>query len=140
MAFGRMTIDTDNSIFFGQPLIDAYILQEELYFYGVIAHASIEQQINEKKKNENIEFVCNYSCHFKKGNSVHLTIVPMFLTSDENYKTKHDSLFASINRLRLKTSGYLRKYIDNTELYLNEVKREIDKREHVIKPALGIGK
>jgi hypothetical protein len=30
VAFGLMTLDTDNSIFFGQPLIDAYILQEEL--------------------------------------------------------------------------------------------------------------
>ncbi len=32
IAFGLMTLDTENSIFFGQPLIDSYLLQEEILF------------------------------------------------------------------------------------------------------------
>ncbi|MBK8109930.1 MAG: hypothetical protein IPK46_06125 [Saprospiraceae bacterium] len=36
ISFGTMTLDIERSIFFGQPLIDSYLLQEELYFYGVV--------------------------------------------------------------------------------------------------------
>ncbi|MCX5846307.1 MAG: hypothetical protein NTW12_08115 [Deltaproteobacteria bacterium] len=124
IAFGTMTIDTVNSIFFGRPLIDAYLLQEELYFYGIVAHATIEQEI-EKKKDRPVSFVMKYLCHFKNGNALHLTISPMFIfpAVPENQKMT-DKLFASFDKLRFKTSGHLRKYIDNTEFYLNTVNKE----------------
>lgn len=129
VAFGMMTLDTDKSIFFGQPLIDAYILQEELIFYGIIMHATFEQKMEEikEKEQEKIPFIKNYLCPLKNGNSLHKTIAPLFafLLNPQNNEEQivHDKLFASCNALRFKTSGHLRKYIDNTELYLNTFKK-----------------
>lgn len=126
VAFGKMTLDTKNSIFFGQPLIDAYLLQEELEFYGVIAHATIEKEIEEKNKKKKIPFIESYSCNLKKGNSRHLTICPVFavVTVKPNIKEHVDKVLASCKKLRLKTSGHLRKYVDNTELYLDYIHKK----------------
>ncbi len=124
LAFGIMTLDMENSIFFGQPLIDAYLLQEEIYFYGVLVHATAEQQLLDKKLDD-IPFIKNYLCNLKVGSAKHLTIYPMHSTSigDPKYNLKYEELRDSINKLRWKTSGNLRKYIDNTELYIGTVSK-----------------
>lgn len=126
-AFGTMTLDTERSIFFGQPLIDAYLLQEEINFYGIIAHASAEEKVDEfKSLKKSIPFVKNYLCILKNGSSQNLTIYPMFsdhgLASDPKWKSKVDNLSESIKKLRYRTSGHLRKYIDATEIYLNRTR------------------
>jgi hypothetical protein len=122
IAFGEMTLDNDKSIFFGQPLIDAYLLQEELYFYGIIIHASAEKEIEKNPDSDGKRFTKNYLCPLKpNGNANHLTIFPLY--SQDN--SESEILLLSIKKLRFNTSGILRKYIDNTESYLNFVKKEL---------------
>jgi hypothetical protein len=121
IAYGKMTLDKKNSIFFGQPLIDAYLLQEELNFYGIIIHASAEKKMKRKKYNCNMSFVQDYLCPLKNGSSNHLTVYPIFVPSDQKFKKQAADLIDSMKELRYKTSGYLRRYIDNTELYLNSI-------------------
>lgn len=122
IAFGLMTLDKENSIFFGQPLIDAYRLQEELLFYGIIIHASAElNMINNKY---DMIFIIDYLCPLKNGSPNHLTVCPIFIAPpiDPQWQKHIEALFDSIKKLRYRTSGHLRKYIDNTELYLNSIK------------------
>lgn len=119
LAFGIMTLDTENSIFFGQPLIDAYLLQEEINFYGVLIHATVEQElVNSKKKMP--PFTHRHLCPLKSGSAQHATIYPMHarLKDHEEFGEDYLKLIESVENLRLKTSGHLRKYIDNTEAYL----------------------
>jgi hypothetical protein len=115
VAYGMMTLDFKNSIFFGRPLIDAYLLSEELSFYGVVVHASAESKMGLKESNAIIE----YMCPFKTGASQHYTIIPSM-----DILNQFDKLEGSVNLLRKKTSGGLRKYIDNTIQYLQTVKKE----------------
>ncbi len=121
-AFGEMTLDDKNSIFFGQPLVDAYLLQEELYSYGVIFHASVEEEM-EKQQFKWPIFTAPYLSNLKRGNVTHQTIYPLNarLKKGDKHKEAHDLLKKGISKLRLKTSGHLRKYIDNTEKYLSFV-------------------
>lgn len=132
VAYGMMTVDSTNSIYFGQPLIDAYLLQQELEFYGIVAHATVENEIENKLTDKYKGFVEAYTCNFKKGNSLHLTIYPMFLFvhsgDDSQDQQACAELFASCKKMRLRTSGHLRKYIDNTELYLNCLKKVLTKK------------
>jgi hypothetical protein len=124
LAFGTMTLDMRNSIFFGQPLIDAYLLQEELHFYGVVIHATAEKEIVrvEKTNNKKIAlFAEECSCPFKNGNSSHLIVIPFFLTKEAKYQKECKKLLESFKILRLETSGQLRKYVDNTESCLMEI-------------------
>jgi hypothetical protein len=136
VAYGKMTLDFNNSIFFGQPLIDAYLLQEELNFYGIVAHASIEYKSGFKTDLS----VYNYLCPFKNGAAHHYTIAPITFFSPLFSDKEYNILVKSISNLGMKTSGSLRKYIGNTTLYVDflrtEIKKRIilnDKKEKIIK-------
>jgi hypothetical protein len=117
MSHGTMTCDTKNSIFFGQPLIDSYILQEELYFYGIVVHGSTEKEM---KNLEDVYTVETYCCPFKKGKADHLTIYPIHLRCKED-KDINLELLKSVNKMKYYTSGHLRVYIDSTIDYLKVI-------------------
>jgi hypothetical protein len=121
-ARGLMTLDFENSIFFGQPLIDAYLLQEELYFYGIILHSTFEKAIM-LMDSPPTSFIDDYVCPLKNGTSNHVIIYPMHtrLGKVKGHEANNKILFESLVKLRLRTSGYLRKYIDNTESLLVEI-------------------
>lgn len=128
-AFGTMTLDITNSIFFGQPLIDAYLLEGELNFYGVVGHATAEKEINTHQENKQLVFLKDYLCPFKNGSSIHLTIYPLYShpssnnqPADATFRKHQKALLDAIKKLRYGTSGYLRKYVDNTEQYLKFVR------------------
>lgn len=114
VAFGKMTLDFENSIFFGQPLIDAYLLQEELNLYGIVAHPTAEF----KNKFYEDETVIEYNCPFKSGNAKHYTILPSTFFDDLFNIEEFEVLYKAVSDLRINTSGGLRKYIDNTLAYL----------------------
>lgn len=117
IAFGKMTLDTERSIFFGQPLIDAYLLQEELHFYGVIIHGTVEEVISDQFNAAG--FIKKYDCQLKNGKSSHFTVYPMHADGDsaKDYPEYHQKIVDSLNRMKYKTSGHLRRYIDNTGAY-----------------------
>lgn len=124
IAFGNMTLDIENSIFFGQPLIDAYLLSEELAFYGVAVHSTAEYKngfISEST-------ICKYQCPFKNGVANHLTIAPISFYIDDTPKVVFKKLYNSTSRLGIKTSGSIRKYIDNTLKYLEFLKMHYESK------------
>lgn len=126
IAYGKMVVDFENSIFFGQPQIDAYLLSEELQFYGIVFHSSAEKKLIElyKSSNDRVNIVQNYQCKFKCGDASHLTIIPFLLVREVNGKKceKRDinfkEYYALLNEFKLETSGHIRKYIEYTESYL----------------------
>ncbi|MDR0436880.1 MAG: hypothetical protein LBH22_01110, partial [Bacteroidales bacterium] len=132
LAFGKMTLDTERSIFFGQPLIDAYLLQEELHYYGIIIHGSVEEKIGVDL--EDTAFIESYDCSLKKCRSLHYTICPMFVFVSANSPEYdeaiqiHNQIFTSLEKMKHKTSGHLRRYIDNTNLYFEYVKEKHTKK------------
>ena len=130
LAFGRMTMDQVNSIYFGQPLIDAYLLQEELSLYCVVVHASAENEFYIKSHPYN-RVMYEYQCPFKGGSSTHLTIPPIYTFALETFQLiDMEQMIHGVKKLRLKTSGHLRKYIDNTEVYLNKMRELIIKERN----------
>lgn len=123
IAFGNMTLDIYNSIFFGQPLIDAYLLSEELSFYGVAVHATAEY----KNGFANNLSVCSYPCLFKNGVANHLTIAPIQFIVNDTPEGALKRLQKSVSRLGINSSGSIRKYIDNTLKYLDFLKSYYEK-------------
>ena len=49
LAYGRLTADFTKSVYFGRPLIDAYLLSEETHFYGATLHHSFEKYLSENE-------------------------------------------------------------------------------------------
>lgn len=45
IAQGKFSYDKDNELYFGLPLVEAYKLHEEIYYYGIVVHHSAEQTV-----------------------------------------------------------------------------------------------
>ena len=115
IAKGNMTLDFNRNIFFGQPLIDAYLLHDELLFYGIVVHGSAEGNL--ARIDSNVLF--NYNVPFKGGSASHLTVLPINFFPGKINGAKFEKFLGRINKYGLLTSGALRKYIDNTITYFN---------------------
>lgn len=110
ISHGKLTIDFDRSIFFGQPLIDAYLLQEQLFYYGIIADNNAEARLKTLMEEKSGDFEHNHfirlSTPLKSGKVNHFNVRLNSIQADQL-----DYLYDSV-------SGTARKYVDNTiEIY-----------------------
>lgn len=111
LAQGTMTNDPQKQLFFGRALIDAYLLEEELHYYGIAVHHSAEGIV-----------VSNGDNNIFKDNN-------LFLKSSRirHYEVcwyqDNDAIKEYLNRIRTTVSGQPRKYIDNTLTLIKEVSR-----------------
>jgi hypothetical protein len=110
ISFGKLTVDFERSIFFGQPLIDAYLLQDQLHYYGIIVDNNAEAQLKKIIQSGNEYFPYNHFINLptplKSGKVTHFNIRLNSIQEDQL-----DYLFNSV-------CGHARKYVDNTiELY-----------------------
>lgn len=128
IAYGKISIDKDNSMFFGQPIIDAHLLQEELFYYGVICHNSFENYLRNNNNTKIKDLFLKKPTALKSGNITHLNLdwynkMPEKMSE----KFKKNSLTELLDSISLNVSGAPRKYIDNT-LDMNKRFTEKDKK------------
>jgi hypothetical protein len=128
LAHGLISVNKTEQIFFGQPLIDAYLLQEEVNYYGIIHHNSIEKYIEEKKSEKIPTDFIELKTPLKSGNITHNNLNWfLFLDEIDNIGVKENSEIIKknfnelISKLKTFTSGNPRKYIDNTVQVFNQV-------------------
>lgn len=98
IAYGELTVNQQKQLYFGQPLIDAYLLEEELKCYSVILHYTVEDKVNVPLTH----LYVMKPVKLDKAQSLHYCIL-----FDE---VMHFSLI----NLRKQVSGSPRVYIDNT--------------------------
>jgi len=112
ISVGKLTANFDKSIFFGQPLIDAYQLQDEVFYYGVILDNKVESKIIEGLRNKQLNKELIES-HFIKLQT------PLKSGKINHYNIKLDSLTEDqLEDMYKGVSGSVRKYVDNTiEMY-----------------------
>ena len=111
ISFGTFTADFEKSSFYGRPLIDAFLLSEEVNFYGSILHDSVEKFVD----NENEEWaeweVIKKLVPMKSGNITHSFVNWMTIIDEDEDKSKDEY----IDKFYLTSSGSVRKYVDNTK-------------------------
>ena len=110
IAAGRMTCNQTKQLYFGQALIDAYLLEENVKYYGVLVHHSAESYL---QLAEFPEFR-DVKAPLKSGEISHYELRwydTALKTGVANPKTVGECL----NNLRLTVSDEPRKYIDNTQ-------------------------
>lgn len=130
IAFGEISVNKSRSIFFGQPIIDAYELEEELWYYGVVFHHSAEVQM--KKNNPlfpMLSEIFTLSTPLKSGNINHSNLNWFDCFCGNPYKTRENSInemYHILNELYNGVSGKPRKYIDNTIEILSKLKSALN--------------
>ena len=104
ISHGYITADFENSIFLGKPIVNAYLLQEELFYYGVIldhyAETFYKKNLTEFVGHEMYEIL---KTPFKRGKVFHAN-----LTAGRELKLEE------FNKFYETVCGPTRQYVDNT--------------------------
>jgi len=122
IAYGEISINKTNQIYFGQAIIDAYLLEEELNYFGIIAHNSIDNFLNNLKEEseQRIRYV-ETSTPLKCGNISHLNLNWFDLLEAFEKNKNKDDIIAIINQFKTTVSGSPRRYVDNTITIINQI-------------------
>lgn len=116
LAKGILTFDEDNELYFGQPLIDAFLLHEELHYYGIAAHHSIEPDIK-KWAGENPYIYT--SINLKGGKAAHYHLAYNLISTTLKARTDiTEKCNKWLDKIEEPVSGKPRIYIDNTRTTL----------------------
>lgn len=106
IASGECTVlSGEKSLYFGQPIIDAYMLEENAELYNVVLHHTVED--NAIKLSEELKgylFDCNVK--LKGGQSKHYVLAW--------FAKQLGSSKANLQSIRASVSDSPRRYIDNT--------------------------
>ena len=120
-AHGRITVDKEKSIFFGQPIIDAYLLEEDVHYYGIVCHNSFEKQVNKENYIDFYEKIWKKDGNFwesdffiaktklKSGEIIHAN-VNWYLWGFSCYQ----NVVTALKNIQMQVSGKPRIYVDNT--------------------------
>ena len=106
LAKGHITCDMSKQLFFGQALIDAYLLEENVQYYGIVVHHTAEAAIKELGDS----LFRDAKIPLKSGLIEHYDIK---LWGDRVAEVKE-----GLDRIRLTVSDSPRKYVDNTKSML----------------------
>lgn len=114
IAKGYMVFDNENQLFFGKALVDAYLLEEELCYYGIVFHESMEDIILKalsQKQNIPIE---DMIIPLKKGKSRHFHIAWHKIDASLREGDITSLALDWLKEIRKTVSGNPRIYLDNT--------------------------
>lgn len=116
MAHGMISVNQQEQIYFGQPLIDAYLLQEEVQYYGIVNHNSIDKYLYNLELEYDFPDITSIKTPLKSGQIQHTNLNWFNRIDPDDKSTPLDKKFDSIlAQWKTKCSGAPRKYIDNTE-------------------------
>lgn len=121
VAFGTQTSIFDDSLHFGRPLIEAYLLQKELKLLVTVLHHSAEKilaEYNIINRHEN-EYFFKYLVPFKRDKITHYIL---------DWGQLYPKLKRELLGLYENVSGYPRIYIDNTMKFLKWQEKQIKKQ------------
>src|SRR3989338_3951431 len=109
---------------FNKLLLIQLFMHNLLHFFWVIIHGNVEQGMHRKLNQE--EFIKRYDCHLKNGKSNHYTVHPMYISASSaaHFPDEHEKAINSLVQMKHKTSGHLRRYIDNTDSYFKYIFKE----------------
>lgn len=120
ISHGKFSADFNKSVFFGQPLIDAYLLQEEMNLYSIVLHHSFEKKLGSKKYSgltfyESPRWI-KHMTPFKGGKSNHYHLNWLFydIEFDSKSPERVKKIEENLNDFYCSLSGKTRAYVDNT--------------------------
>lgn len=128
IAHGEISLNKAEQIYFGQPIIDAYLLEEDVNFVGVLCHYSVDEYMRSNKlfPNNSYRFI---EAPLKSGQIKHnvLDFFYNLLNSEEQSsddKSKLRSIIKCFEDFYPTVSGSPRRYIDNSIKVIEKLNSE----------------
>lgn len=122
IAYGEISLNKSEQIYFGQPIIDAYLLEEDVQYIGIVCHNTIDRFYEDNKVNLNNLKLNNLlfedKSPLKSGHLSHLNLnwytKATLLDETATLEDKKNRILELIKNFKYTTSGSPRKYIDNS--------------------------
>ena len=116
IAQGKITCDIPKQLFLGQALIDAYLLEENINYYGILVHHTAEKSVLTLIDNKKI--FKDIKAPLKSGKISHFEL--SWYINDDNKDIDLKKISSALKVIRQTVSDSPRKYIDNTLDVINE--------------------
>lgn len=126
IAFGDIVVDDDVNLFYGQPIIDAYLLEEDLQYMGIVCHHTFEDafyNLSDTQFKRVSDWIKEVQTPFKYGKRIHLNL-DYRISGSITYDFKD-----SVETQRFYSSGDARKYVDNTLDVLGMLERLVESED-----------
>lgn len=132
IAKGAFTYEEEEQLFFGEAIIDAFLLEEQVHYYGIVAHHTMEEDIKKHSKewvdcngeiNGRIPYVLS-PVPLKSGKTSHYHLAYNLISTKReigvNIETTNKTIISWLEKISGTVSGAPRIYVDNTLQVLKE--------------------
>lgn len=116
LAQGVFSFETNPNLCFGRPLVDAYLLHDEVYYYGIVVHHTAEKTIKDFANDDNPYY--KTLTPMKRGRIKHYHLA-WNLLKNLGVGSITDDVHKQLNEIEETVSGGPRAYIDNTRMVLD---------------------
>ncbi|KAB1065218.1 hypothetical protein [Salibacter halophilus] len=130
IAHGEVSLNKSEQIYFGQPIIDAYLMEEDVNYMGIVAHNSIDSylsKIADEKELKILEkMLFEDKTTLKCGSITHTNINWFKIVRPEGKDIPEvKDIKEKINLFKQSSSGTARKYVDNTLIMFEKIENEL---------------
>lgn len=123
IAKGKLTLDEERQLVFGQALVDAYLLEEELYYYGVAIHHSIEPLVKKNLAHQPYHLI---TLPMKSGNIPHYQLSYHKMSYSLDKKDITATIMDQLDSIQSEVSCRPRIYIQNTRNVIKGVNKMLE--------------
>lgn len=137
IAYGKITMDRQNNMYFGQPIIDAFEIEKDIDYLGVVSHFSVDaylEKIPAAKSSKHLKrLLFEGKSYLKSGLTEHYNL-NWFLRTLGSYREMDISdadkkVMKNLKILYKTASGSPRRYIDNTIKTFESIKNTVIDQE-----------
>lgn len=118
IAQGLFSYDKESELYFGRPLVDAYLLHEEVKYYGIVVHNTAERTVK-KYANANNPY-SNTPVFIQKGSVSHYHLCWNLINQQLFPEDITDKCKEWIDMIAEDVSGEPRMYVDRTMKVLEQ--------------------
>lgn len=136
IAQGNFTFNESNQLYFGQPLVDAALLHDQIKFYGIAVHNSAEKTI--KANTEILRPYTKTPVYIERGKVSHYHLCWNTLNSRYKYEDITDKCNKWLDTIEETVSGEPRMYVDRTREILSNDAKEMEKIKQELEGNKGI--
>lgn len=125
IAHGEVSLNKEEQIYFGQAIIDSYLLEEDVNYFGIVAHNSIDKFLSLNKdsyeKSPKIsKLLLKAKTPLKSGKIFHTNIDWFLMATKKDDIDRPTKILEILKNFYLNVSGSPRKYVDNTIDFFEE--------------------
>jgi hypothetical protein len=113
IAQGLFSYDEENQLYFGKPLVDAFLLHEEIKYYGIVVHNTAEKSVKKHSKRYGNPYSHTSVC-IDRGKVDHYHLCWNLIDTEFRLKNNTKKCEKWLDAIAESVSGSPRMYIDKT--------------------------